>query len=58
MHTGGKMNALAEKLKNANIAKIARETGLHINTIYIVRDNKGNPTSKTLEKLERYFNDK
>ena len=49
---------LQNRLKNECIANVARATGLHVNTIYIVRDDKGNPTQKTINKLEKYFKEK
>ena len=49
---------LQKLLKEESIAKVARLTGLHVNTIYMVRDGKGNPTQKTINKLEKYFKEK
>ena len=43
-------------LKMANITQVSKETGIHQNTLYKIRDgvNK-NPKVKTVEELSKFF---
>jgi len=48
------LKAIRDELKNANCAEISRNTGLHLNTIYNIRDGRDtNPKIDTLEKLAK-----
>lgn len=53
------MNELSEiksALKDRRLCVIAKETGLHVNTIASIRDGKNtNPTLETLQKLADYL---
>lgn len=45
---------IRERLRQEKIAQVARETGLHANTVRLVR-NGGNPTLQTLRKIQDYL---
>jgi transcriptional regulator with XRE-family HTH domain len=44
-------------LKDRRVSIIAKETGIHFNTIRDIRDNEhANPTYRVITKLSEYFN--
>lgn len=52
------LEKIIKNLKSANLADVSRKTGIHINTLYLIRDSKDtNPRINTVAKIEEYFND-
>jgi DNA-directed RNA polymerase specialized sigma24 family protein len=51
------IDQLIAKLEAASFAEVARATGLPYNTVKNVIERR-NPTLKTLEKLQEYFDGK
>jgi len=45
------------KLQDRRLAIVAEKCGLTFMSLSRIRKNDGNPSSNTLEKLSRYFND-
>ena len=47
---------LREELARRQLAGVARDTGLHVNTLYDLRDGKNtNPKLSTITVLTNYF---
>lgn len=50
------LQEIRDKLRGCNIAAVARETGLHYNTVLAVRDSDlCNPTFRTIQALTEYL---
>jgi len=48
---------LVKKLKESNIREVARKTGLHFNTVYLIANGKNkNPTYSVLLKISEHLN--
>tara|TARA_R100000734_G_C3308118_1_gene98738 strand:- start:555 stop:746 length:192 start_codon:yes stop_codon:yes gene_type:complete len=45
------------KLQDRRLAIVAEKCGLTFMSLSRIRKNDGNPSSTTLEKLSKYFND-
>lgn len=51
------LEQIRDLLKDRRVSMIAKETGIHFNTIRDIRDNdKANPTYRVITKLSEYFN--
>lgn len=50
------LDEIIEKLKDKNIRKVARKSGIHYNTLYNFINKRNSPNVKTLLKLEAYLN--
>lgn len=53
------LEQIREQLKDRRIGMVSEATGVHVNTIRDIRDNKGsNPTYKVLIALSDYLENK
>lgn len=51
------LQELIKLLKQSNLAKVSRETGIHYNTVYLISTGViRNPKFDKLKKLDEYFN--
>lgn len=50
---------IREYLRDANLSKVARETGLHYNSILMLRNAESmNPTWRTINALSQYIDER
>ena len=51
-----KLEDIRTQLKDRRVSMVAKETGLHFNTIRTLRDNEdANPTYKVMQALTKYL---
>ena len=53
------LNYLRKCLEESTLAKVSRDTGIHVNTLYSIKNGENeNPTLKTVITLCNYFKKK